>query len=119
MRKVLLVDDSPVARHVLARRLAAEGFEVREESAATDAGFAGDGAFACAIIDLELADGDGDSFAAALLRKHASLPIAFFTAGAPAAVRQRARRLGPVFDKPDIEAIVAWTKQAAQPPPTK
>jgi CheY-like chemotaxis protein len=122
MRTVLLVDDSPVALRVLARRLVAEGFDVREESTAAAARGHDPAALACAIVDLELPDGDGTDLAAALLAKHPSLPVAFFTAGAPPSLVERARAHGPVFTKPDAEAIVAWVKRTArpsQPPPTK
>ena len=119
MRTVLLVDDSPVARRVVAQRLEAEGFEVREESSAVSAHQTDTGEIACAVIDLDLADGSGSDVAAVLLGKRASLPIAFFTAGGSASLLQRARSQGPVFVKPDVDAIVAWVKRASQPPPTK
>jgi DNA-binding response OmpR family regulator len=119
MRTVLLVDDSAVARRAVARRLKAEGFEVREESSAAGARRADTSRITCAIIDLELVDGDGSDVAAALLGKRASLPVAFFTAGAPPSLLERARAHGPIFNKPDVDAIVAWTKRTVQPPPTK
>jgi DNA-binding NtrC family response regulator len=120
MRTVLLVDDCSVARRVLARRLTTEGFAVQEAASVADARSAADaGAFACAIFDLELADGDGAALAESLVGRRASLPVAFFTAGAALAVRDRARAQGPVFDKPDVEAIIAWATRAVQPPPTK
>ena len=74
---------------------------------------------ACAVIDLELPDGDGPDLAAALLRVRGSLPLAFFTASTAAQLRERARAHGPVFDKPNLDAVVSWAKKAAQPPPTK
>jgi CheY-like chemotaxis protein len=119
MRNVLLVDDSPVARRVLAQRLGAEGFDVREESSVAGAYDADTSALSCAIIDLELVDGNGSDLAAVLLGRRASLPVAFFTAGASASLLERARTRGPVFSKPDVDAIVAWAKRADQPPPTK
>ncbi len=119
MRTVLLVDDSPVARHVVARRLVAEGFAVRAESAAASAREVDPHEIDCAIIDLELGDDDGEAVATALLSRCGSLPVAFFTAGADAALRERARTRGPVFDKPDLDGILAWAKRACQPPPTK
>lgn len=119
MRTVLLVDDSPVARRVVAQRLEAEGFEVREVSSAGGADRTDADGIACAIIDLVLTDGTGSDVAAVLLGKRASLPIAFFTAGASASLLQRARSQGPVFVKPDVDSIVAWAKRASQPPPTK
>jgi CheY-like chemotaxis protein len=119
MRTVLLVDDSPVVRHVLAPRLASEGFLVREAAAAADVHDSDASLLACAIIDLELDDRDGTDVAAALLARRRSLPVAFFTASGDSLLRERAQAHGPVFDKPNVEAIVAWAKQAAQPPPTK
>jgi hypothetical protein len=53
------------------------------------------------------------------LRQRPSLPVAFYTAGASAAVMAQARAHGPVFAKPDLESLIAWTRTAGQPPPTK
>jgi len=119
MPTVLLVDDSPLARRVIARRLLAEGFQVREEPTAAAARAVDAMSLACAVVDLELPDGDGTDLAAALLTRRPSLPLAFFTAGASAALVERARAHGPVFTKPQLEPLVAWIKRAAQPPPTK
>jgi CheY-like chemotaxis protein len=119
MRTVLLVDDSPVVRRAVTRRLEAEGFRVHEESSIAAARGVEVGGLACAIIDLELPDGAGSDLAATLLGQREALPIAFFTAGAPPSLLERARAQGPVFPKPDVEAIIAWAKRAGQPPPTK
>jgi CheY-like chemotaxis protein len=119
MRAVLLVDDSPVARRVLAQRLVSEGFDVREESSAANAIRADISVLSCAILDLDLADGKGTDIAVALLDRRASLPIAFFTASASPSLLEAARTHGPVFEKPDVDAIVGWANRAAQPPPTK
>jgi CheY-like chemotaxis protein len=119
MRAVLLVDDSPVARRVLARRLLSEGFDVQEASSAADAIRADIGVLSCAILDLDLADGKGTDLAEALLDRRASLPLAFFTASASPSLLEAARTHGPVFEKPHLDAIIAWAKRAAQPPPTK
>jgi CheY-like chemotaxis protein len=119
MRTVLLVDDSPVVRRAVARRLEAEGFRVHEESSAAGAGSADASVLTCAIFDIELTDGTGTELAASLLGKRPSLPIAFFTAGAPTSLLERARAYGPVYRKPDVDGIVAWAARAAQPPPTK
>jgi DNA-binding NarL/FixJ family response regulator len=119
MRTVLLADDSPLVRHALGRRLADEGFDVRLEEDAAGARGADPNALLCAVIDLELGGDDGADLAAALLERRPSLPIAFFTAGAPPAQRARASTHGPVFEKPDLDAVVAWVALAGQPPPTK
>jgi CheY-like chemotaxis protein len=120
MPTVLVVDDSPVARHVLAGRLRAAGFDVRMESSVAGARTAGAETCCCAVFDLELPDGDGVGLAEALQRTYSSLPVAFFTAGAEPSLVERARERGPVFSKPDADAIVRWARMAAtQPPPTK
>ena len=122
---VLLVDDSPVARRVLAERLTAEGCAVREEGSVhggrgLDAmALAG---LACAVLELDLGDGDGADLAASLLAKRPSLPIAFFTAGATPSLVESARARGPVFRTPDLHALIAWVKRTQRPsypPPTK
>jgi CheY-like chemotaxis protein len=133
MPTVLLVDDSPVAQHVLAGRLRAAGFEVRLESSVAGArrsvamggAMGGASTCCCAVVDLELPDGDGVALAEALQVTHSALPVAFFTAGAEPALMNRARARGPVFAKPNADAVVAWamaTRRAdpgSQPPPTK
>jgi DNA-binding response OmpR family regulator len=120
MTIVLVVDDSPVALRALCRRLAAEGFIVREEATAAGARACDPSDLGCAVLDLELADGDGASVALDLRARHRGLPIAFFTAGTERSLIERARALGAVFAKPDVESVVAWAKGvAAQPPPTK
>lgn len=125
MPTVLLVDDSLVARRVLTKRLAAEGFVVAEEASAAGARRIDVTRLACAIVDLELADGSGADLADSLLAKNASLPIAFFTGGAPPESLARASERGPVFHKPYVDAVIAWVKArstpdcANQPPPTK
>jgi DNA-binding response OmpR family regulator len=120
---VLLVDDSAVARHAVARRLTAEGFQVHEAASAAEARAIPLAGIACAIIDVELLDGDGPSLAAELLATRASLPLAFFTAGASADLVARSQAHGPVFTKPALDPLVAWARAAtaapAQPPPTK
>lgn len=120
----LVVDDSQVALRALARRLGAEGFEVRAELTAAKAREIDPGDLACAVIDLELADGDGDGteLAAVLRARRSSLPIAFFTAGASPELLGRAHVFGPIFTKPNLDAIAAWARHvslARQPPPTK
>ena len=119
MPTVLLVDDSAVVRRVLTRRLVTEGFDVLAEPSATAARAIDVATLTCAIIDIELPDGSGADLATELLQRRASLPVAFFTAGASDAVMERARAHGPVFAKPDVEALIAWVGAVGQPPPTK
>jgi CheY-like chemotaxis protein len=119
MRTVLVVDDSPVVRHALGRRLADQGLDVRLEEGVAAARDIDPAELLCAVIDLELGDDDGADLAAILLARRPSLPVAFFTADAPPRQRVRALACGPVFEKPDLDAVVAWVALAAQPPPTK
>jgi len=116
---ILLVDDSAVARHALARRLSAEGFDILEAGSAAEARAVRLDDVACAIIDVDLFDGDGPSLATDLRTKKPSLPVAFFTAGAPAELVGKAQAHGPVFTKPAIDPVIQWARRAAQPPPTK
>jgi DNA-binding response OmpR family regulator len=122
MRTVLLVDDSAVARRVLARRLETEGFLVSEASSIAAARRVDPATLGCAIIDLELPDGDGTDLARALLEKRSSLPVAFFTMGTAPSLLEGARARGLVFLKPDLNPLLAWvrrTTRPSQPPPTK
>lgn len=118
---MLLIDDSPAARRVIARRLQGAGFEVHEVGSAAEARSIELGGFSCAVVDVELADGDGPTLAVELHAKRADLPVAFFTASSASDVRERARGRGPVFTKPDMGPLLAWAKGACgvQPPPTK
>jgi DNA-binding NtrC family response regulator len=117
MTKVLLVDDSPVVRRVLAHRLQGEGFDVREESSAAAARALDTSGVACVVIDIELSDGSGIELGAELLARHPKLPVAFYTASGDSGAVESARTYGPVFVKPDLEALASWVK--GQPPPTK
>ena len=111
MPLVLIVDDSPVALRVLARRLGDEGFPTAEASSLKAALRVDVARLGCAIIDLELADGDGTDLADALLARRTALPLAFFTTGSSPALVQSARARGPVFVKPDVAPLVAWIRR--------
>jgi len=119
MPPVLVVDDSPVVRRTIERRLQAEGLSVVSDGTAATARARDVSQVACIVVDIELPDGSGCDLAEELLARRPGVPVAFFTAGAAEDVLARARQLGPVFWKPDLDALVAWTKAAAQPPPTK
>jgi CheY-like chemotaxis protein len=111
MPTVLVADDSPVARLTVARRLRAEGYEVVEHGTAAAARSANIEGVACALLDLDLGDGDGADVALALHGKRAELPVAFFSASVAQDVLLRARAVGPVFTKPDqLDAAIAWVR---------
>jgi CheY-like chemotaxis protein len=120
MPSILLVDDSEVARRAVAQRLRAVGFDVHEAASAAAARGVPLDPLVCAIVDVDLDDGDGPTLAAELRAARPGLPIAFFTAGATAELADRARAYGPVFSKPDLEPLLAWVRGVGtQPPPTK
>ena len=100
MRTVLLVDDSAVARRVLARRLEAEGFQVSEASSMAAARKVDFASLGCAIVDLELPDGDGTDLARTLLERRPNLPIAFFTLGTAPSLVEGPARAGPSSSSP-------------------
>jgi len=118
MPSILLVDDSGVARHAVAQRLRAAGFEVHEAASAAEARAVPLASLACAIVDVELDGDDGPTLAAELLAARPGLPVAFFPAGASSELVDRSRAHGPVFTKPELAPLLAWVR-AVQPPPTK
>jgi two-component system response regulator RegA len=122
MPTVLVVDDSPAVRRVLISRFASDGFDVREAGSVYAARALDCHGIACAVLDLQLGDGDGTDLAAALLARRPTLPIAFFTGGSVPSLVESARCSGPVFLKPDTSAVLAWVRRTlrpSQPPPTK
>jgi two-component system response regulator PilR (NtrC family) len=110
MPSILLVDDSAVVRHAVARRLEAEGCEVREAGTLAEAKAVAAGPIDLAVIDVELPDGDGATLAADLRASRPTLPIAFYTAGTAPELVQASRLHGPVFAKPELEPLIAWVR---------
>ena len=114
MQRVLIVDDSAVARRALATRLGASGWETVAEATTARALALSLDDVACAVLDLDLGDGDGVTLAKALRAKHPALRIAFFSGTVETELVERAHALGPVFSKPDdVEGLVAWVTEAA------
>ena len=110
-----MVDDSPVARRAVTRRLLSAGLRVVEGESAALAPGVDVSSFACALLDLDLGDGDGTQMANALRRAVPSLPLAFFSAGAPPEAIARARSWGPLFKKPDdLDRAIEWALAAAR-----
>lgn len=114
-RRVLIADDSAVARVAVARRLHAAGREVVERDSAASASRVDPSTLACALLDFDLGDGFGVDVAARLRAARGGLPIAFFTSTPSERVAERAAPFGPVFAKPgDLDAAVAWIERHAQ-----
>jgi len=114
MGRVLIADDSPVARVSVARRVRADGHDVVEEESAAGATATDASALTCALLDLDLGDGDGADVAESLRSRRHALPIAFFTSTRAPEALARASSFGPVFAKPDeLDLAVDWIRRNA------
>jgi two-component system, response regulator RegA len=112
---IYIADDSDVVRNALERRLTSDGFVVHTGGSAADSRSVTIRAFACALLDLDLGDGDGVDVAEVLRAHQPDLPVAFFSGGAAPSVMTRARELGPIFRKPDeFEEALTWVKTWAR-----
>lgn len=112
---VLVVDDSPVVRFALRKALLAAGLEVAERDSVASSADVAPHELACAVLDLELDDGDGIEVAARLRADAPELPIAFFSSASSDALLARARALGPVFAKPSgLDGAVAWARDTTR-----
>jgi CheY-like chemotaxis protein len=108
-QRVLIADDSAVARVAVARRVRAEGLEVIERDSVATANTVDPSTLACALLDFDLGDGFGVDVAAHLRETEGALPIAFFTSTSEADIRDRASAFGPVFAKPDeLDLAIDW-----------
>jgi DNA-binding response OmpR family regulator len=114
MSRVLICDDSAVARVSVARRVRAAGLDVVEEESAAGASSVDATGIACALLDLDLGDGSGADVATRLRASNGALPIAFFTSERSGGEVARASAIGPVFAKPDdLDAAVDWIRRNA------
>ncbi len=112
--RVLVADDSAVARLTLARALRAAGFDVLEHASVETSSLVDPASVRCALLDLELDDGTGTDIAARLRETRPDLPIAFFSSARTGDVLAHARTFGPVFEKPaQLDDAVAWVRRAA------
>ena len=110
--KLLVVEDEPMLRRVIARTLRRRGFDVIEASSCAEARACA-GRFCAGVFDLELGDGLGVTLARELLRDGCVQTATFFS-GSP----ERARALGglllgEVIDKAEgMHALVAALERA-------
>lgn len=112
--RVLVADDSAVARLTVTRALRAAGFDVVEHASVTSSADVDPASVACALLDLELDDGNGTDIAARLREARPELPIAFFSSARTGDALAHARTFGPVFEKPaQLDDAVAWVRRAA------
>jgi CheY-like chemotaxis protein len=111
-KRVLVADDSAVARVSVARRVRAEGMEVEERDSAAGASAVDSANLSCALLDLDLGDGFGTEVAERLREGQGGLPIAFFTSTLAPEVLARAKTFGPVFAKPDqLDQAIDWVRR--------
>jgi DNA-binding response OmpR family regulator len=110
--RVLIADDSAVARVTVARRVRAAGLEVVEHDSCASASTVDASTLACALLDFDLGDGYGVEVAARLRAEQDALPIAFFTSTSTNEVVSQAAEFGPVFTKPDeLDAAIDWIER--------
>ena len=108
---MLVADDSAVVRDVLTKRVLASGLEAVSCDSAAAARAVDATDIACALLDIDLGDGNGADVARQLRATRPELPIAFFSAGAPV---DDARSLGPVFVKPgQLDEAIQWVADHA------
>ncbi len=111
MRRVLVIDDSPTARAVLSQRLRARGAVVQTRASAHELTGFDAGEVDAVLCDVDLGDGWGPDAVTALSGR---VPVAFLSGGAEETVLDRARALGPLFDKSsEVERAIAWALGAA------
>jgi two-component system response regulator RegA len=116
MPRVLVADDSAVARLSVARELRSRGLDVVERESFASAATTDAAELTCALLDLELGDGNGADVADRLRASRSDLPVAFFSSAGDGALVARARAIGPVFTKPDgLVDAVAWIVARAVP----
>lgn len=98
MQRAMVVDDYPPLATVVAIGLRRIGFQVDRHTSATRA-LAASGIFDVAVLDLDLADGDGVTLARRLLADGRAHRIVFFSATRDETLRADAERLGTLVDK--------------------
>ena len=109
MARVLVVDDSPLARAAASKLVGDSGFEVLTASSVEEATVLDALDLAAAVLDIEIGSGSGIDLAARLRAKRPTLPVAFLSASSDIALRGRAAELGPVFDKTQgLEGLETW-----------
>lgn len=110
--KILLADDSIVVRATLGRRLADAGVEVVLAGSAAEALTMDAASIVCAVLDVDLGDGNGLSVAEALIARNGALRIAFFTSGEAPPPSNRFQAAS--FEKSkDLDRVVAWVLSSA------
>jgi len=114
-QSVLVVDDSALARAVVTRALGARGLKVQAFAEAKEAEAVDPRGICAALLDLEIGEASGADVARLLRKAAPAMPIAFLTAGGPAALLDAARTLGPVFSKEsELDQAATWIAMAVR-----
>ena len=117
-QKIYVVDDDWPVRHSLRVLLEAHGYDVEDYASPRE--FlahvpSGDGERACLILDLYMAEMNGDEVVKALRRQGATLPVIVFTGRAQSPAGERALKAGVcvLLDKPTDEHVLLESIDAA------
>ncbi len=121
MARILIVEDDRLIRHQLGQRLREAGYEVRVAEGVTAAQelLAGE-AFAAALIDIRLKDGDGLDLLDLVRRDHPHLPAIMVTAYGDSTRTIRAMKAGAFeyVTKPfDLDALLDLLGRAVRTTP--
>ncbi|HVJ93874.1 MAG TPA: response regulator [Labilithrix sp.] len=109
--RVLIADDSAVARAIIVRRIRQAGFDLEEHDSCASASRVDPSTVDCALLDFDLGDGLGVDVAKRLRSARATLPIAFFTSTSREEAAEPASSFGPIFSKAhDLEVAIDWIK---------
>ncbi len=113
VKKVLIVDDSELARALVARQLTAGGLSPVPVARPSDAAITDTQSFAAAVLDLEIGTHSGLDLARDLRARDPSLPIVFLSSSRDEAMLAAARSIGRVFDKTNgVDPAVSYVLSA-------
>ncbi|MFO0566672.1 MAG: response regulator [Polyangiaceae bacterium] len=96
--QALVVEDDPAVGLAILRLLRKRGYEVKLVASRAHA-MEQTGNFDCAVVDLELPDGNGVDIAERMIARDQTRVVVFFTGGHNAALVARAGAYGPIVTK--------------------
>jgi CheY-like chemotaxis protein len=110
--KLLVVDDEPLVLRAMARRLRTAGHTLTLAASVAEAK-AQAGPFECAVLDIDLPDGDGISLARDLLSAGSVPVVVFYSGSADPNVPLAASELGSFVSKGDgLDALLVAVEEA-------
>ncbi len=116
--KILLVDDEPAIRQMLARVLTWEGYNVSPAASGAEAlEFAGNADFDLVLLDLNMPGMDGWDTFEKLTAKHPLLPVIVITARPNQRFTALAAGIGALMEKPlDLQKLIAMIRDLLDEP---